>query len=81
MIRESIAGMDLVLIERSDAPGWWVRCNGTHRKVGVVERDGHWWYWHPVDQSRDPQLRQRTRRQACEDLVTWWQSQARAQAS
>lgn len=81
MIRENAGGPPLLLIERADAPGWWVRQPGSHRKIGVIEREQYWWYWHPVDQPRDPKLRQRTRRQACEDLATWWQSQGQARAS
>jgi hypothetical protein len=75
MIRESVHVTDLVLIERADGPGWWVRLTGSHRKVGVVEHEGHWWYWYPVNGQRDQQCRQRTRRQACEELVSRWQAQ------
>jgi hypothetical protein len=82
MIRESVAGASLILIERADAPGWWARLPGSHRKVGVVERDGAWWYWYPVDGQRDRQCRRRTRRRACEELVSQWQAQNQpAQAS
>jgi hypothetical protein len=75
VIRESVHDMELVLIERSDAPGWWARLPVTHHKVGVIERDRSWWYWYPVGGQRDPQRRQRTRRQACEELVSQWQAQ------
>ena len=75
MINETAHGVSLRLIERSAAPGWWARLPITHHKVGVIERDGAWWYWYPVDGNRDRQCRRRTRRQACEELVSQWQAQ------